>query len=53
VVGGLSVSTLLTLFVVPCLYVVMHAITDALRRFVLGPSDRSLGGVTPQPVAGD
>lgn len=53
VVGGLTVSTLLTLFVVPCLYVVMHAVTDALRRFVLGPSDRSLGGATPQPVAGD
>jgi hydrophobe/amphiphile efflux-1 (HAE1) family protein len=53
VVGGLSISTLLTLFVVPCLYVIMHAITDALRRFVLGPSDGALGAPTPQPVAGD
>jgi multidrug efflux pump subunit AcrB len=53
VVGGLTVSTLLTLFVVPCLYVIMHALTDALRRFVLGPGDGPLGAPTPQPVAGD
>ncbi len=53
VVGGLTMSTLLTLFVVPCLYVVLHTAVNALRTFVLGPSDRGLGGATPQPVAGD
>lgn len=53
VVGGLSMSTLLTLFVVPCLYVVMHTAVNALRRFVLGPDGGSLGSPSPQPVAGD
>jgi hydrophobe/amphiphile efflux-1 (HAE1) family protein len=53
VVGGLTLSTLLTLFVVPCLYVLMHALTDTLRRLVIGPSKGTLGGVSPQPVAGD
>jgi len=36
VVGGLSVSSLLTLFVVPCMYLVLHNMGDAVSRFVLG-----------------
>jgi hydrophobe/amphiphile efflux-1 (HAE1) family protein len=52
VVGGLSVSTLLTLFVVPCLYVLLHALRDRLRSFVIGTPGASRGA-TPQPVAGD
>lgn len=51
VVGGLSLSTLLTLFVVPCLYVLLHAFTARLRALVLGPSPMGRGA--PQPVAGD
>ncbi|MCC6244100.1 MAG: efflux RND transporter permease subunit, partial [Gemmatimonadaceae bacterium] len=38
VVGGLSVSSLLTLFVVPCLYLMLHTAGDAMRAFVLGDS---------------
>ncbi len=51
VVGGLSLSTLLTLFVVPCLYVLLHAFTSRLRALVLGPTP--IGRGAPQPVAGD
>lgn len=36
VVGGLSVSTILTLFVVPCTYLIMHGIGDRARIFLLG-----------------
>ena len=36
VVGGLTVSTLLTLIVVPCAYLVVHRLADALRRVVVG-----------------
>jgi hydrophobe/amphiphile efflux-1 (HAE1) family protein len=50
VVGGLSVSSFLTLFVVPSFYVILHHAGDAVKRFFLG--DR----VRPVPVgevAGD
>jgi hydrophobe/amphiphile efflux-1 (HAE1) family protein len=36
VVGGLSVSTVLTLFVVPCTYLIMHGLGDRARTFLLG-----------------
>jgi hydrophobe/amphiphile efflux-1 (HAE1) family protein len=36
VVGGLMVSSLLTLFVVPSFYVILHRAGDAVKRFVLG-----------------
>lgn len=36
VVGGLSVSTVLTLFVVPCTYLIVHGIGDQARTFLLG-----------------
>jgi len=36
VVGGLTVSTLLTLVVVPCAYLAVHAVAGWLRRVVVG-----------------
>jgi hydrophobe/amphiphile efflux-1 (HAE1) family protein len=36
VVGGLGFGMLLTLFVVPCSYLIVHSVTGALRRVVVG-----------------
>ena len=36
VVGGIAFSTMLTLFVVPCAYVVLHALGDRARAFIVG-----------------
>lgn len=36
VVGGLTVSTALTLFVVPCVYLIIHAVGDRVKLFLLG-----------------
>ena len=36
VVGGIAFSTMLTLFVVPCAYVVLHGLGDRVRRFIVG-----------------
>ena len=36
VVGGLTVSTLLTLFVVPCSYLIVHSLAGSLRRLIVG-----------------
>ena len=48
VVGGLSVSMLLTLFVVPSAYVIMNAGAERLAGFVLGRRE-----TTVEAVAGD
>ena len=50
VVGGLVVSSFLTLFVVPSFYVILHHAGDAVKRFVLG--DR-VEPVRVGEVAGD
>ncbi|HET6701906.1 MAG TPA: efflux RND transporter permease subunit, partial [Gemmatimonadaceae bacterium] len=50
VVGGLSVSMLLTLFVVPSVYVVMHRGGDRLKAWVTG---RRSHEAVPAPAAGD
>ena len=50
VVGGLSVSSLLTLFVVPCMYVILHAMGDAVEQFFLGERAKPL---LAREVAGD
>lgn len=49
-VGGLSVSSLLTLFVVPSFYVILHHAGDAVKRFFLGDKVRP---VPVEGVAGD
>ncbi|HEU4563073.1 MAG TPA: efflux RND transporter permease subunit [Gemmatimonadaceae bacterium] len=36
VVGGIAFSTLLTLFVVPCAYVVLHGAGERVRAFLVG-----------------
>ncbi len=36
VVGGLSIATLLTLFVVPCAYVMVHRAGDRLKTWITG-----------------
>jgi multidrug efflux pump subunit AcrB len=50
VVGGLLVSSFLTLFVVPSMYVILHHAGDAVKRFVLGDRVRP---VRVGEVAGD
>ncbi len=40
-VGGIIVSTALTLLVVPAVYLQAHAITDRIRRAVIGTPDES------------
>jgi len=50
VVGGLSLSTLLTLFVVPGMYVIVHQAGDAVKVFLLGKraGDLRTRGEVPQ-----
>jgi hypothetical protein len=54
VVGGIAFSTLLTLFVVPCAYVVLHGIGDRVRATLVGRRRQTpaLGPELPGP-AGD
>jgi multidrug efflux pump subunit AcrB len=40
VVGGLSISMLLTLVVIPCAYVVIHAAAVRLKAWVIGAAPR-------------
>lgn len=53
VVGGLAVSSLLTLFVVPGLYVILHQAGDAVRVFILGDRARRPAAAAHSEVAGD
>lgn len=56
VIGGLSVSTLLTLFVVPCAYLIVHGIGDRLKQFLTGRQPAAAAGsagMTPEFEAGD
>ena len=44
VVGGLTMSTMLTLIVIPCVYLVVHKASERLKRFVVGRE------APPEPV---
>jgi CzcA family heavy metal efflux pump len=50
VVGGLAVSSFLTLFVVPSFYVILHRAGDTVKRFVFGNKARP---IAVGEVAGD
>ena len=49
VVGGLTASTLLTLIVIPCTYLIVHKAADRIKALVIG-EDR---GSRPVPEAAD
>ena len=49
VIGGLSISTLLTLLVIPCSYLVIKGAAERLRGWVLGTK----GGEAAVPTAAD
>ncbi|MDQ2669162.1 MAG: efflux RND transporter permease subunit, partial [Gemmatimonadota bacterium] len=50
VVGGLTVSTLLTLFVVPSAYLVAHDLGDRLGAWLTGRKRVSREAASPEPV---
>ncbi|MGH7445094.1 MAG: efflux RND transporter permease subunit, partial [Longimicrobiales bacterium] len=52
VVGGLTVATLLTLFVVPSAYVIMNAAAERAMSWVTGRGGEGEGASTPSPHAG-
>jgi multidrug efflux pump subunit AcrB len=49
VVGGLSVSTLLTLVVIPCTYLIVHKTAERIKALVIGEG----GETRPLPEAAD
>ncbi|HSJ64560.1 MAG TPA: efflux RND transporter permease subunit [Gemmatimonadaceae bacterium] len=52
VVSGMLISMLLTLFVVPCAYMIMHTGAERLQTFLLGQREPHRVG-KPEPSAGD
>jgi CzcA family heavy metal efflux pump len=53
VVGGIAFSTLLTLFVVPCAYVIMHGMAARVRGWLIGPATPYAKPIPTQQTAGD
>ncbi len=51
VVGGMAFSTLLTLFVVPCAYVIVQRGGDRVKEFLVGRRNPAPVTVTPVPAA--
>jgi hypothetical protein len=55
-VGGLSLSAVLTLVVVPCGYLVLHGAADKLKTFLLGnkkAKGEHAAPAEPEVTAGD
>ena len=52
-VGGLSLSTLLTLVVVPCGYLVLHGLGDKLKSFLVGGKAKHAAKTEAEATAGD
>jgi CzcA family heavy metal efflux pump len=54
VVGGLTCSTMLTLFVVPCSYLIVHGAGDAVKEWLVGrKARRTLAHAPVEREAGD
>jgi multidrug efflux pump subunit AcrB len=54
VVGGLTCSTMLTLFVVPCSYLIVHGAGDTVKEWLVGrKARRALGHAPVEREAGD
>ena len=53
VVGGISLSTLLTLFVVPCAYLVFNRTGDVVKGWLVGDRAREAQRLGETPAAGD
>ena len=52
-VGGLALSSVLTLVVVPCGYLVLHGAGDKLKHFLVGRKAARPADVEPEVTAGD
>ena len=57
VVGGMSMSTLLTLFVVPSIYIIIHRLGDRFKAWITGSTPVQSAPTPPRrievPVGGD
>ena len=53
VVGGRALSTVLTLFVVPCAYVIFNGAGERLRGWLTGGSELQSGPMGAAAPAGD
>jgi CzcA family heavy metal efflux pump len=53
VVGGLTLSTLLTLFIVPCTYLVVYGVGDSVREFLVGRRPTPAPAAIPSDSSGD
>jgi Cu/Ag efflux pump CusA len=52
-VGGLTLSSILTLVVVPCGYLVLHGMADRVRVFLLGDKASASAPEEAEATAGD
>jgi hypothetical protein len=52
-VGGLALSSVLTLVVVPCGYLVMHGVGDRLKSFLVKKQPSPQAAAEAEATAGD